>query len=219
MAVIFVLLFWGVILYLFFGKDIAERKYKRKKEDYETIASELKDLVTYDLATGTMYLHKKSPRIREIVNVDDDYKEDIRYEPEKLKYGSATVGGVTTGEIYKTGGYNYSAGYKKTGHAMMLFGVYPIRCIRATDELMNQARKTSIRKYIGYYYKHESIEVIENWRPSSYLLHDWVENPDSPSVKESIARERQLHYMKFGQRDYVPPTFEKCEEIIRWMCN
>lgn len=219
MGVIFAIVFWAVIFYLCFGNDIAKRKYERKKVQYETIASELKDIVTYDLTTGTMYLHKKSPRIREIVNVDDDYKEDIRYEPEKLNYGSVSVGGVTTGEIYKTGGYNYRAGWKKTGHAMMLFGQYPVRCIKLTDELMKQAYASSISKYIGRYYKIESIEVIENWRPSSWVLHEWVENPDSPSVQRSIEQERQLHYMQFGKRDYVPPTFEKCEEIISWMCN
>ena len=79
MGVVFAIVFWAVIFYLCFGNDIAKRKYERKKVQYETIASELKDIVTYDLTTGTMYLHKKSPRIREIVNVDDDYKEDIRY--------------------------------------------------------------------------------------------------------------------------------------------
>ena len=31
---------------------------------------------------------------------------DVSYTPEKLHYGSATVGGVTTGGVYKTGGYS-----------------------------------------------------------------------------------------------------------------
>ncbi len=147
---------------------------------------------------------KRGQAFREFVKIKQvmDYVEG--YEPEKLHFGAATVGGITTGGTYKTGGYNYIAGTKETGKYILNLLLYKqdIKTITLSPELAKEARKSKIKKYVD---KSGVIAVVEDSSSS-------VTIPDYAAGNEALT-------MDFIKRQVLAgyPTYEKCKEILDWL--
>lgn len=64
----------------------------------------------YDEKTHELTLKKRDYTNKKVLRVEEIWNHSINYEPEKLVYTGATVGGVHTGGVHKEGGYNYYSG-------------------------------------------------------------------------------------------------------------
>lgn len=111
-------------------------------------AARLRPCMTYDSTKKEICVTKQGKVFLEALKIEEvmDYVQG--YEPEKLHVGAATVGGVTTGGVYKTGGYSYIAGTKKTGKYALVYGGVYIQTIKLSPELAKEAEKSDIKKYV-----------------------------------------------------------------------
>lgn len=142
----------------------------------------------------------------------------LKYNEEKIHIGAATVGGVTTGGIYKTGGdYSdkqfwdgkYELVYRYSDDGKFIKEI-PLKSIRLTSDLRKDAEKSSIAKYL----KVDKIIVIEENMPSEGTTE---------LLSEMTDRNSTINAMALSQADYERsqgyPTEEKCHDIINWLSN
>ena len=82
------------------------------------------------------------------------YAKAIKYNEEKIHIGSASVGGVTTGGVYKTGG-DYSVKDLSSDRYELIFrkplnlnvcDETPIKTIRLSEQLVKKAQGTPATK-------------------------------------------------------------------------
>lgn len=64
----------------------------------------------YNEKSNELTLKKRDYTNKKVLRVEEIWNHSINYEPEKLVYTGATVGGVHTGGVHKEGGYNYYSG-------------------------------------------------------------------------------------------------------------
>ena len=73
----------------------------------------------YSSKDRTLRIDSRGKDLRPVISIRKVMDCHLGYEPEKLHYGSATVGGVTSGGFYTTGGYNKILDSKNSGKAML----------------------------------------------------------------------------------------------------
>ena len=120
----------------------------------------ISSFVTFDDTTETLTLKKRSPEIRDIIQILNDKNYQISYEPTTVHFGSATVGGVTTGGVYTTGGYNYISGSSNSGLYQFLFEGKTVKKIKLDNELFSIAKQSEIAPYLNN--KTHEIKIVEN---------------------------------------------------------
>lgn len=64
----------------------------------------------YNDKTYELTLINRDLSNKKVLRAEEIWNHSINYEPEKLVYTGATVGGVHTGGVHKEGGYNYLSG-------------------------------------------------------------------------------------------------------------
>ena len=122
----------------------------------------------------------------------------MNYNPEQLHYGSVSVGGVTTGGFYKTGGNYTTSNVKKSGYKRLCYTGQGIVSIKLTDELLNQAKEDSnISKFIEV----DKIQIIGR---SSSLNHDYLSYTNNRSFS-------------IGLETGIPE--QDCRQILFWICG
>ena len=84
------------ILY-FYQKASDDKKATKINLDFNSSANELT-------------LHKRDSTNRKVLSVTEVWNHTFNYEPEKIVYTGATVGGVHTGGFHKEGGYHTVSG-------------------------------------------------------------------------------------------------------------
>lgn len=114
----------------------------------------------------------------------------LKYNPEEYHYGSVTVGGVTSGGIYKTGG-DYTIHDRSTG--VYRFYYYPkpgtiagesVGRIKLTHEMYMSAKQSEIAKYLDD--ENESIKSFyhgtkkEVLKQIKYWLVNYKKTKDTP---------------------------------------
>ena len=130
----------GGLIVLFLGISINAANKVAQAEKY----------VSYDEATSSLTLNERNPAIRNGVSLVADNNIPTAYEPEAINYTSVTVGGVTTGGAYKTGGYNYISSTKKNGLYRMTYGKSSIiGTIQLDESLFQLAKSSPIAPYLN----------------------------------------------------------------------
>ena len=161
------------------------------KDEQHTQAIELtKDYA--DFRDGIVYLKKRNSNLRKIITIDDHYIGKLKYNPETIHYGSVTVGGVTTGGVYKTGG-DYSSITKKSEMKHMCYDGHIIVDIELTDELCQKAKTSYISKYLDG----KRIQVMGR----EFLSY-------TPTSIEQV---------EIGKGSGTP--LDKCNDILNWICG
>lgn len=164
---------------------------------------------------GTLYLKNKGVVWKKFIKVRKVKNFYLGYEPEKLHFGSATVGGVTSGGFYTTGGYNKVVASSNSGKCELEFTGdanilnKTIRVIRLSDELYAEAQKADIAKYLNPTTK--SIEmfdkVIRTKGEVDVLINNAMKLVNGVPLTSGMAIDDTRGF----------PTYQKCKEILDWM--
>ena len=166
------------------------RKSKKKKED------ELKQFMTLS-GQYTATLIKRGPGLSKGLKVKDIYNSKIGYNPEKIHYSSATVGGITTGGFYKTGGNYYEAGKEKTGYYNLCYNNSPIFFIQLSDKDYNAATESQIANYLN---NKKQIVLLES---NSFEIKLSASTPQEEVQRQLM---KQL------------PSYDRCIKVRDWLC-
>jgi len=78
----------------------------KSRDDKKTTASNLR----YNEKTDELTLIYRDSTNRKVLKVEQIWNHTFNYEPEKMVYTGATVGGVHTGGFHKEGGYHTVSG-------------------------------------------------------------------------------------------------------------
>ncbi len=109
---------------------------------------------------------------------------DTKYIPEEYHYGSVTVGGVTTGGVYKTGGktiyydrgkngkYSLEYYYLNKISGVPTLSTREVSYIKLTPEMLISAKKSEIAKYLD----DEYIDAFNRSKENLELIVKWLRN-------------------------------------------
>ena len=184
----------------------------------------------YSSKDRTLRIDSRGKDLRPVISIRKVMDCHLGYEPEKLHYGSATVGGVTSGGFYTTGGYNKILDSKNSGKAMlefigessalnialdMLSGKSQlgkaIDQIILSERLYAEAEKSNIAKYLNP--ETMSIEMVPKvTRPTqdaNTLLNNAMKLVSGAPLRSGMAINAPSYY----------PTYEKCKEVYDWLCG
>ena len=170
-------------------------------------SSKVKEYVKFDEKTATLTILERNPEIAKAVKIVNDKNISVGYEPEKLHYGSVSVGGVTTGGFYKTGGYNTFSSSGKSGYVYLDYLGHMIRYIQLDNQLYELAQGSSIAAYLN---GSKQIQVVN---PVSLSIDDVKGVFDSSGHLGAGANT----VMQKSKQGY--PSHQKCWEILHWICG
>lgn len=164
-----------------------------------------KDSMIYDASTQTLTVKARCAANRGALEIVADRDIKTKYEPKRLVYTGATVGGITTGGFHEEGGYNYISSANKTGKYNIYYigELLPIQKIELSNELVPQAKKSEIKPFLN---NHNAILLITSSISSFTRLAIANGSP--------LADKMMMEDLREGF-----PTLEKCEKIINWICG
>ena len=203
-ALLIAIPFFAVIWWLMFGRNIIELKNtvaKRKTEE---------SLCFYE-SSGRLVVKKRIPANAKAIKLAAARNYKMSYKPEELVYTGVSGGGVTVGSVHKEGGYNYVSSAEKTGRYELRHIDGQIRTIEFSSEVLEEAKKSSISKYIDKGGK--KIEMFDKLKVSegakTALNHMSQMNMSINTLINIATEETKDTY----------PTYEKCVAIRNWICN
>lgn len=200
---IYLIFFFGIILTYLYLSENHEKKEIKTNEENATIISAISRRAFYDDDSRTLVLNEIEPLLTQLITIKADRNMSVQHEPEKLHIGAVTVGNVTTGGSYKTGGYNYIKNEGKSGKYLMYFNGKQLQTIRLSNNLYQKAQHSPISAYLDH-----SKRVIN------------VVDPVSMTNFESEVAFKML------QSGYIDPklkqgypSYDKCKRILEWITN
>lgn len=123
----------------------------------------LKDYGIVCKGDSSIIIERKGCRLEQLITITKVSDVAIGYQAEQIHIGSATVGGVTTGGVYKTGGRHYYTGASYSGKYALWFGTksngHEITEVYLSENLYQKAKNSSIAKYLNAMTK--CIELID----------------------------------------------------------
>ena len=165
----------------------------------------------------TLYIDEQSELFSIVLTIREHKVSEYKKDPLEVHIGSATVGGITTGGVYTTGG-----GIAQTDHRSDKFELiykhvqgneiqfatdiseYAIEEIVLSDELAKKAKNSKIKEYL---INGNTIEVVKSVDTTlSTKLYAAGHNLNAISVYNW---EKLAGY----------PTKVKCEKILNWLCG
>ena len=174
----------------------------------------------FSSSNGTLRLDKRGKIWKKFIKIKQAKNLLLGYEPTKIHYGSATVGGVTTGGFYTTGGYNKIVSSDNSGKYELMFGnmetssegyTKPIARIMLTDKLYREAENSSIAKYLNA--ESRSIEMHSKVFYSEEDKEILLKKANQLATGAPLTSGMSLDYTQHL------PTYEKCKDILDWICE
>ncbi len=190
-------LFWG-----FFVDFVDSGKKEQEKQE------KILRYMTYDSKKGEVQIKKRGVPLCLAISVQEVVDRVTRYAPEKLHFGAVTVGGVTTGGTYKTGGF-YQGEKIHTGKYALVYNNSFIKTIKLPPELVEEAKKASIKKYLD---QDGKIVVVDDTKATDGLPADIAVNLAKNSMDAYLAYTQPYKWSHY-------PSQEKCKEILDWLCQ
>ena len=186
---------------------IRDKKIKKAQQMEEEL---LKDDIL-ELSGSTLRVNKSNKNLKELLVIKKHEVKSFKYNEEQLHFGAVSVGGVTTGGVYKTGGDvsvtetnsdRYELIYKKPWAGQYI--ETKIETITLSDELAQKAKGKPIEKYLNYY----TLYVVKEIKPSETytLLMKMGKTYEALSL---LDLEKVQGY----------PTKEECTAIIDFLCD
>ncbi len=182
-----------------------------------TIQSEYNSGVKTSFSDGRLYVKKRGSVWKKFVKIKKAENVHLGYEAQKLHYGSATVGGVTSGGFYTTGGYNKVIATENSGKCFLEFAGNAaimdkmIRYIDLSDALYEEAKYSPIAKYLNHTARR--IEVFEQVQRTKEETDALVSHAIDLATGKALIGGMSLD----DKRGY--PTREKCRLILDWICD
>ena len=199
----------AILLLLVFFIVIGCIEHEQKKKNLKKGQSETKGMIWYDTENRTIKLTDRHPSFKERFSFEHYESSKVVYQEEKLIYTSATVGGVTTGGVDKVVGIQSEA--VKTNKFELVYEYATkdtikkgfVEKITLTDELLKQAQKSNIAKYI----KGNDILVVDELVESTDVIRGYLKIGHTASAA-NVMNEDKLRTM---------PTLDKCKAIVNWV--
>ena len=174
---------------------------KTKKSIYNRSS----DVVEYDENTFTLTVKNRVPKLKKFIKIVSIDTLKTNYVDEKYVYTSATVGGITTGGVHKTGGY-YETNVVGSGKYKIMFKssqglkeIFKID-ISGSETLDSEGLKAMEKNKISVnpFAETSVSDMIQNMTHGSYLkiMHNG----------EALADLERL-------------SFDECQKIIKWLCG
>lgn len=163
-----------------------------------------------DKSSGTLFISGRKKAFSKIIVIRPYKLYEDAYKPKQLVYTGVTIGSFTTGSFHEEGGYRYTVGSKSTDKYFMTVldkgDEVAFNRIQLTDELYEQAIKSSIKQYLNPNTK--QIEIT-----GTYV--------QSAGTSAAVKAGNTTAYEYSVSRDVVSamPTYEKCKAIANWVCN
>ena len=142
LTVAIVMVVLGVVLIF-----IARIESNKAVEQRNRIYALEKEALEYDEKTGILNLYKRAPSLKIFFRLVDNRDVSLGKTEEKLHIGAVSVGGVTTGGTYVTGGDYVTVVGKKNGTAILAYRNHPIMGIKLSDELYEALKHSEIFSY------------------------------------------------------------------------
>ena len=168
----------------------------------------LKDALDFN---GCLYVKKRGKMWSDFIKIVAIKNTYLGYEPKKLHYGSATVGGVTSGGFFTTGGYNKVVGETKSGKYSLRFEGKIVSSIRLSADLYEQAQHSAIAKYINESTKCIDVltKVERTKEETEALLANALNLATGTALESGMVLDDWRGF----------PSKEKCQEIRDWLCD
>lgn len=167
----------------------------------------LNKLISYN--DGTLSITARDPGFQHRITVVPITHTNYKYNDPKLVYTGATVGGISMGGFHVEGG-NYTKLESKSGKFCLMYSEdLPIRKIRLTPQLLEEAEKDSfIRQFLdlGELVLRYKGKVNQAWQ-------------DSAIYAASTGSIELLQYA--NQQAYVDTYLSKddCIYVSQWLCG
>lgn len=169
---------------------------------------EKSNYLSYDKTKHILIIKERFPGLSNVLRIEEHVNTVTVHKPTEYIYTSATVGGITTGGVTKTGGYDYLASTGKSGKYILVYGDNtPISKIQLSDKLYREALGSDIKEYIN---DEKQIVLIKPYTP--YGLEADALKAMITDGKMSLASD-----MLANRADY--PSYEKCTRILNWLCK
>lgn len=201
------------LIFCIFGLVITYKRYKEELKRIKEQAEEEKKLKENIMKyiypekeySKTYYLVKRGQILAKAITIKDDKNIIIAYEPKKIIFTSASVGGIRTGGIDTVGGYTYSAGEVENGKCQIVFfREKVIERIQLTPKLYKDAIKSDIKQYVD-----NKMQIIINNE-----FYGGIEALNYFNINDPVG---SLAIQEMAKSGY--PNRKKCEAIIRWICS
>lgn len=188
------------------GAFLSELIHPSKPENDPTIKkmNAVRDIC--ELKGHTLHVYKRSKRISKLISIKKTRTYVYRQNPEELHFDSISIGGVTTGNVYKTGG-DYSVRSWNEGRYLLLYMNNPyfaIHSIVLSDEIADKAKISNISTYLN----DNTIEVITKS----------VISPTTKVLAEGGHHVQAINQMNMDNAKCYP-TKAKCKSIINWLSD
>lgn len=187
---------WGMIKFFFITP---EREKQKKLNARNTVRQNVSKIAEYK--DGALTLSERSGDLKNMIDFIQVTANTYQKTPEKLHYGSATVGGVTTGGVYKTGGTINKTTFYCGDRWHFLYDGKEVNKIILTDKLAREAQESKIKEYC----KGNAIILVTEHRGCS-------------SEALMLAKAGDLSRMHL-ENAQVYPTLEKVKAILSWIAN
>ncbi len=163
--------------------------------------------MTFDAKKKEISIIKRGNMLRSVIRIQEVTEREKEYAPEKLHLGAVTVGGVTTGGIYKTGGV-YDGKAIETGKYALVYNGIRIEKIKLPPELKKMAEESDIKQYLD---GSGAIEVVGD------IQMDVSDMRALQALEHTHPGAYAIYLQKLSWTRY--PTREKCKEILDWLCQ
>ena len=185
---------------------------KESKNDKEILYQH----IYYDKKNQQLILRKRSNELnrliteRNLIVIKNDSNYTSHDTPTKLHFGAATVGGVTSGGVYTTGGQRVVDGHYGTGRCYLEYCEFlldgrdstkaHIQSIKLSPELLHDAKKSP---------------AITNYLQNDCIIVECEAKMSLDEIKRAMQDLNSGYTQSRVKSGY--PTRKKCEDIVNWI--
>lgn len=193
---------------------------KDEKETNEKIAllKKAASITKCRLDGDTLYFENRSNVALALFNVVEHKMNFTKYVPEKLHIGAVTTGCVTSGGVYKTGGYNQLLSKKSNKYKLMFvywdekakqIKEHEIKSIELSDKIVPKANKSTIKEYL----KKDSFG-----KTKIIVVNDVKMSPAAVELMRIGSNQEAMNIYQLDKADAYPDV-GKIETILKWLCT
>lgn len=202
-ATTYISLVLGTILFI--GVYVAYDKYKQNAN--KQVREAVKDTMRFNFSTGTLTLMERRGSNEMALKVRQMTDYNLKYHEAQYVYTGATVGGITTGGIHKTGDY-HTIDSTSTGKYEICYKsgdqLYPIKSIKLPYEMVEKAKKD---------------KLIQSFLKDNTLVLEKKTNNNGELMESALNANNTTLAMQIAKKDYFDKqlTKEECTRIVNWI--
>lgn len=210
MTLVMVLIFIFIVIpYALVSSNAAQKKWEEQIQKNKDLEQQLTPYATYSIiySSGVLEVKSRGRVLSQAFQMRNKEKVTFAYQPVSYIYTSATVGGITTGGVEKTGGSNSVVRRKMTAKCQLLYCGHEVQSIYLTDKLYKKAQKSKIQHYLDSNKKR--IIIVDEKKLNAIVPMASVLGTNDATVLN-----------RYGDLEIeASRTQSECTEIIDWLCE